>query len=268
MERFAEITRKTHEVLARARQLYGVDITPTISYNLKGRVAGWAGCRFCMVTRQAKDFTLRFNQDLIQGKHFQDIRDNTVPHEVAHLVCYARPELGRKHDAGWRRVCVALGGTGDTRHDYDVVPAGGGFTYRASCGQEITVSAVIHRKIQSGQTRILKKTRGRITRDCAWAPHGQPLPHTPTPVASLLGRVATVFRSAPPAPVAPQPVAAPVQRAVNTAGQSKAEVVRGFIREAKGQGGGQDWVITRAMINLGMPRGQATKYVTENWARA
>jgi SprT protein len=264
MERFAEITRKTNEVLERARQLYGVDIKPTISYNLRGRVAGWAGCRYCMMTRQARDFRLRFNSDLINGKHFEDIRDETVPHEVAHLVCYARPDLGRKHDAGWRRVCIALGGNGKTRHDYDVVPAAGGFTYRASCGREVTVSAVIHRKIQAGQTRVLKKTRGRIDRNCAWAPHGQALPTT-TPAPGLVQRIINVVRPAP-APVAP-----PVQAArpvANTGGVSKAEQVRGFIREARVNGGGQDWVITRAMINLGMPRGQATKYVTENWSRA
>lgn len=260
MDRYAEITRKTQEVLARAEKLYGVKITPSIAFNLRGRVAGWAGCRFCRVTRQATQFTLRFNRDLINGKHFEDMRDETVPHEVAHLVCYARPDLGRKHDAGWRRVCIALGGNGNTRHDYDVVPVGGGFTYRATCGREITVSALIHRKIQMGQERILKRTRGRINRDCAWAPHGQPLPHKPTPVvpanpiiAALMGQPAREPRK-------------PVVRSGN--GISKADQVRAMIREAKVFGHGQDRVVARAMIELGMARSMAAKYVSENWSKA
>ena len=97
MDRFAEITEKTKQVLAKAKELYGVDITPSISYNLRGRVAGWAGCKYCMGQRV---YTLRFNRELISRKHFENIRDETVPHEVGHLVCYARLELGREHVMG------------------------------------------------------------------------------------------------------------------------------------------------------------------------
>lgn len=264
MDRFAEITRKTQEVLARAEKLYGVKINPSIAFNLRGRVAGWAGCRFCRVTRQATQFTLRFNQDLINGKHFEDMRDETVPHEVAHLVCYARPDLGRKHDAGWRRVCIALGGNGNTRHDYDVVPVGGGFTYRATCGREITVSALIHRKIQAGQTRILKRSKGRINRDCAWAPHGQPLPHKPSLAPVVLDRVVSVVRTAPPAPVA-RPVAA-VQAPVG--GGSWADRVRAVIRRARAEGRGPDWVVQHAINDMGMKPTSARNCVKANWDRA
>ena len=99
--RYEAMRQRTKEVLALAEQLYGVKIEPTVSFNLRGRVAGWAGCKLCSSGRQ---YSLRFNCELIQGKHFDDMVNLTVPHEVAHLVCYARPDLGSKHDAGWRRV--------------------------------------------------------------------------------------------------------------------------------------------------------------------
>ena len=269
--RFRAVKDRTNEVLAMAQKLYGVDIKPEVSFNLRGRVAGWASCKWCART-SSKLYRLRFNCDLIQGdKHYQDILDETVPHEVAHLVCFARPELGRKHNDGWRRVCLALGGNGKTRHDYEVVPAGGGITYRATCGTLITVSRVIHAKIQRGQSRILRKTRGRLHRECAWAPHGQTVPENPPSAVAPPSADATVQRvmdainaivtgrKPGPAPAVARPVVGPM---------SKAGQVREKIREARGLGRGQNWVAEWARDNLGMTRGMAARYVEENWERA
>lgn len=266
--RFKAVRNRTDEVLALAQKLYGVDIKPEVSFNLRGRVAGWASCKWCARTN-GKLYRLRFNCDLIQGdKHYQDILDETVPHEVAHLVCYARPELGRKHNDGWRRVCLALGGNGKTRHDYEVTPAGGGITYRATCGTLITVSKVIHTKIQRGQTRILKKTRGRLHRECAWAPHGQTVPENPPAAIArpavtrddLVQKIMGVISGLqPPTPSPMRPAAATM---------SKAEQVRAKIREARALGRGQGWVVDWAQANLTMSRGMAARYVDENWERA
>jgi SprT protein len=271
MDRFAEITRKTQDVLALAKKLYGVDINPSISYNLRGRVAGWAGCKFCLMTRKATQFSLRFNRELIAGKHFEDVRDETVPHEVAHLVCYARPELGRKHDMGWKRVCLALGGNGKTRHDYDVVVKGR-WDYMTDRGHKVSVTKRYHDHVQRGGVLNFKHGKGTIDRYSPCAPSGQPIPsvgrHGPRPQVAP-----TTWTIVPPAPRAPEmrvAAAAPAPRPAGkpAAGMSKAEQVRAFIREARNNGSGQDWVVTRAMINLGMPRAQALRYVSENWDRA
>lgn len=266
--RQAEIRRKTQEVLDLAHRLYGVRIQPMISFNLRGRVAGWAGCRFCRVTRQASQFTLRFNCDLIQGQHFQDMRDETVPHEVAHLVCYARPELGRKHNDGWRRVCLALGGNGKTRHSYDVSHAAGSIVYVSDRGHEIKLSKIRHAKIQAGVYYMLKGGRGRVDRYCAWAPEGQTpqvrlqrpttTPPRPTWAAPFQVRQAA---SQPAAPVVAQPVAA-------TTGTSWADRVRGLIRQARAQGRDEAWVIQHAVEVMGMKASSARNCVKANWERA
>lgn len=276
MDRFAEITRKTNEVLANAKALYGVDIKPTVSYNLRGRVAGWAGCKFCAMTRKAKDFTLRFNRELIQGNHFEDIRDETVAHEVAHLVCFARPELGRKHDMGWRRVCLALGGNGKTRHDYDVIVKGR-WDYLTNLGHKVSITKRYHDHVQRGGVLNFKRGKGTIDRYSVFAPSGQPMPS----VSKNGPRPANVVGAWPVAPMTAPKVIIEVRRSQEVeprkiidvqptarAGASKAEQVRAMIREAKGNGSGQDWVVTRAMLNLSMPRAQALRYVSENWARA
>jgi SprT protein len=262
VKRFGAIREKTHAVLDLARQLYGVDIQPHVSFNLRGRAAGIASCRMCRITRRASDFKVRYNPHFIQGEHFQDMLDNTVPHEIAHLVTYMRPDLGRKHDAGWRRICLALGGNGLRCHAYDV-PVTNGFTYRASCGTLITVSKVIHNKIQMGQSRRLKKTGGRVDRFSAWAPHGEPVPEIPQ-VRKIAEVVWPQPRAAATPPVQqPQPRARAVKAASGEL--TWAEKVRRLIREQKSRGISQETVISLAVMNLGMTRERARSCVKAHW---
>ena len=261
-ERYQAMQDQVSRVLAQAEKLYGVKISPTVSFNLRGRVAGWAGCTLCRMTRTASNFRLRFNCELIEGKHFDDMVNNTVPHEIAHLVCYARPDLGSKHDAGWQRVCLALGGDGKRCHTYEVSPRGGGFTYRATCGTVLTVSRQIHNKIQQGQGRVLKKTRGRVDRFCAWAPQGQPLPEVPQ-MRKIAEMVIPQPRAVIPGPVAPI-VPAATQTGVNL---SWAEKVRRLIQAHKPQGISQETVISLAVMNLGMTKARARSCVKAHWDR-
>ena len=260
MDRFEAMRVRTQEVLAKAELMYGVKIDPTIMFNLKGRVAGWAGCKFCRLTRQAKDFTLRFNSEIIQGKHFEDMMNLTIPHEVAHLVCYTRPDLGAKHNPGWKRVCMALGGSGSRTHSYETAPARGNeFTYRASCGTEITVSQIIHRKIQAGQGRVLQRTRGKVDRFCVWAPQGTPLPAHK--IVEVVSPAVTVV----PPPVKAAPKAA-MPRVVQAPGEMTwAEKVRQLIRAHKPQQISQDTVISLAIMQLGMTKERARSCVKAHW---
>jgi len=274
--RFAAITDKTKEVLARAKSLYGVTLNPMISFNLRGRVAGWASCKLCRMTL-TRQYTLKFNRDLITGKHFEDIRDETVAHEVAHLVCFANPMLGKNHNEGWKRVCLALGGNGKSRHSYDVEYAAGTFVYVSDRGANINVSKIRHGKIQNGMSYRFKGGKGNVDRYCAWAPAGQ------TPRVTNKKPVATITASnpggawVPPVTAWDEMIAAvrrkiqnvpiiPANAATRAAtGGSKADQVRGFIREAKRDGHNQGWAVQLAQSVLGMPRGQAIRYVTENW---
>lgn len=238
-ERYNAIRARTQEVLERARQLYGVVIQPTISFNLTGRVAGWAGCKHCAGGRL---YTLRFNQQMIAGKHFEDIMNETVPHEVAHLVCFARPDLGRNHDTGWRRVCLALGGNGKTRHEYDVVLAGG-WDYITDRGIKVTIGARHHARVMAGQTLTFKRGKGSIGPNSPRVRSGQPFPGTPAPT--------------------PAPNTELYHRAAN----SLASRARDLLQAAQAQGLGQEWAVQEAVRTLGMGLDAARYYMRNNWER-
>src|SRR5574337_453766 len=98
------ILDKCNEVVAKARELYGLDLSKVqIRMDLRGRAAGVA-------MRRGGIYTVRFNRDMMTREAFDHVLNNTVPHEFAHIVCFMNPSLGKNHDYGWARVCERLGG--------------------------------------------------------------------------------------------------------------------------------------------------------------
>jgi len=280
-ERMKAVEDKIAEVKAIVKQKYGMDLSDLIvKYDLKGRTAGWAiGMR-----------TVRLNTTAIFGDeaHFRDMVADTIPHEVAHIVCHRNPNLGRKHDAGWAAVCRALGGTGKRTHDMTTIEYARGRTYiyTSSAGKEYAVSERRHRSIQMGGTcRFRQASWGVIDRLCAYvvklngrvisthAAQERPTtsvfgrvfvrPVAPLPTASFSGyaipagtRVVEAEKPTAPKPVAP----------VNTGG-SYAEQVRALIRQAKAAGHDQNYVFLQAVNSLGMKASSARNCVKFNWPR-
>jgi predicted SprT family Zn-dependent metalloprotease len=166
-----QVQEKCKQVIEAAMRLYNVDLSVVqIGFNLKGRVAGWAQWRGRMGVRSYK---VRFNFDMISrgdAAALADMRDDTVPHEFAHIVCYMRPELGKNHDSGWQRVCVALGGTGKRTHDMEVV-YGKGTTYEyiTDRGHKVRMSDKHHRHVQAGFPLRYRKGLGTVTQTCAYS---------------------------------------------------------------------------------------------------
>jgi SprT protein len=159
-----QVIDKCKAVFALAKTLYNVDLEPktSIRFDLKGRTAGTASGRFGM-------YTLRFNHDMLL-RELEDMRDDTVPHEIAHLVCFARRELGSNHDRGWQRVCIALGGSGDRTHELDVV-YGKGYTYEyvTDRGHKVRLGDRYHKAVQAGKAITYRKGLGRVTEQCAYS---------------------------------------------------------------------------------------------------
>ncbi len=262
---------RTQQVLNLAERLYGVKIQPMISFNLKGRVAGFASCKFCAITRKATQFSLRFNCEIIQGDHFEDMMNLTIPHEIAHLICYARPELGRKHDTGWKRVCVALGGDGKRTHNYDVVVRGR-WDYLTDRGNKVSVTKKYHAYVQAGGTLTFKRGLGVISKASPHAPSGE-LKVAAKPDGTM------VVRTQPPAPKpAAKPKPAPKPKMATKVGKTVevsktgeitwAEKVRRLIRAHKPQGISLDTVISLAITDLGMTRERARSCVKAHWDKA
>ena len=138
-----EIQAKLEE--ADAKFLTTLGTNTTIRFDLTGRSAGQA-------YRKGNVLGLRFNVEAI-GMDWDGMFNDTIPHEVAHLVTFQKPRLGRNHDHGWRRVAVALGSTGDTRHALKLTPGRivTKFRYVLNSGKELMIGPIRHKRIQSGQ---------------------------------------------------------------------------------------------------------------------
>lgn len=282
-ERMKAVEDKIAEVKALVKQKYGMDLSDLIvKYDLKGRTAGWA------IGRR----TVRLNTTAIFGdeSHFRDMVDDTIPHEIAHIVCHRNPQLGNNHNAGWAAVCRALGGTGKRTHDMTTIEFARGRTYiyTSSTGKEYGLSERRHRSIQMGGVcRFRKASWGIIDRLCAYVVkyNGRiisthPAQSRPAVTASTWGALRNPVQTSLPArgaavsgyaiPVGTRVVeAAKAAPAVvdKPAGSSYAEQVRALIRVAKAAGLGQDHVFRQAVTTLGMKATSARNCVKFNWDR-
>ena len=56
------------------------------------------------------------NRDAV-AQDVEDMLNDVIPHEIAHIVCMAMPQYGHGHNQGWQAVCKRLGGTGNHMND-------------------------------------------------------------------------------------------------------------------------------------------------------
>ena len=132
-----------------------------IDFKVRGRVAGYAKWR--RQRNSTVEYSLSFNREAIE-KYREDMTNDTIPHEVAHLVCFIRPELGKNHDRGWKRVCRILGGDDSRTHNYTLSPGKKVNRYTYKVGDHtFDVSAQMHRKFLNGDVRVHNRTGQRVT---------------------------------------------------------------------------------------------------------
>jgi len=163
LDRINEINTKIRTLATRAESIFGIEMPPiTILFDLRGRCAGQA-------IQRGNQFSMRFNRDMMMNEGWDHIIKETVPHELAHIICYVNPSLGRNHDAGWNRVCRLLGGSGERTHQEQVVYAKGKtYIYTTSTGHTVSLSSIRHRKVQNGSSYNCRE-RGRIDRTCQYS---------------------------------------------------------------------------------------------------
>jgi SprT protein len=158
LETFKTLVRKC---LTRAGEQYGLEEqmkNVKIRLDIRGyRCAGQA-------VRKGFQFSVRFHPDAIM-KHWDDMVNNTIPHEVAHTVCQMNPTLGKNHDAGWKRVCRRLGGDDSRTHDmkFGEKPNRKQCWYRTSTGFLTELGPIRHSKLQSGGRLASYRMRGQGT---------------------------------------------------------------------------------------------------------
>jgi len=115
---------------------------------------------------------LEFNTQAIL-LNWHDMFDDTIPHEVAHLVCYL--VHGRKvpcHGPKWKRIAINLGGTAKRTHDYELEKCrkrrkiASTHIYRGAKGVDLVLTQIRHNKLQRGKMKWYgTATAGRVYKD-------------------------------------------------------------------------------------------------------
>ena len=162
----AALIAATEQLVARAELQWGLPASwrqlLQISCCLRGRAAGkvevrWRG-------RQPLQVRLRLNLAAARLDWRQMVED-TIPHEVAHLLVMSQPRRFNQqpHGNDWRLLCIALGGSGNTRHQLPLSPARRcrQWQYRDSQGQLHLLTSIRHHRLQQGQ-------RYRVRASGAW----------------------------------------------------------------------------------------------------
>lgn len=278
-----QILDKCKEVVLKARELYGFDLSVVqIKFDLKGRAAGQA-------RRINNRYFVRFNRDMLTREAFNHVLNNTVPHEFAHIICFMDPRLGRDHDGGWARVCQSLGGTPNRCHSEEFV-YGKGITYEyvTSLGFKVRCSQQIHAKIQRGIS-YKYRSKGTVSSLSAHSIVGmsgrtlaapivkQQAPNSPDQIEMARRqamvealreqeRRAKLAREMRAIDAVLQPPKSPAAATFNP-GESKASVARAIMLSGYRAGKTADQIIEAIMFANGHTKQLATAYFKNNTAR-
>jgi predicted SprT family Zn-dependent metalloprotease len=254
-----QILERCQQVIAKAMVLYGLDMSSVqVRFDLRGRAAGQA-------YRRGMQYGVRFNRDMLTREAFDHVLNNTVPHEFAHIACFMNPELGRNHDSGWKKVCIALGGTGLTGHREEVVfGKGATYEYITTTGQTVRVGDRYHQKVRAGTTLTFRGGKGSINQFCTYSIVGMKGRTLATPIirnATSSVQAANAGRSAKePAAVAAHVVRSHAQDPAKPAqprtvtGESKATICRRIAMSGYNQGRSYNEIIQAMMAGSGYNR--------------
>lgn len=139
----AELNKKLEE----AAEKFGfpVLVKTEVRFDLKGNSAGQAMLK-------GGNLILRFNQEAIE-KSYREMVEDTIPHEVAHLVCFVDPSYGKSHDEGWTKVAKSLGGSGNRIHQIELTKARRvrRYFYVLTDGSELALTKDQHTRLQESQ---------------------------------------------------------------------------------------------------------------------
>lgn len=145
-----QIIEKTKHVFALATEKYGFDVDFNdihLVFKNKGRSAGQASIKRHYRKHQ---YGLMFSLESA-ALDMDEMLNDTIPHEVAHLVNFNQPHTGKNHDMGWKSVCIGLGGHGGRTHSQELTKTKyrKQYLYVTDSGDErIVGSAKKHNNIQ------------------------------------------------------------------------------------------------------------------------
>ena len=162
----AQVRQATRDCVVHATRLFEKNfIVPSVQFDLTGRAAGQYRVR-------RGEAAIRYNP-FIFARYFEDNLNETVPHEVAHLVVDQLWGLRRvrAHGAEWRSVMQALGAEPRATARYDLtglpVRRQRRFAYRCACSTH-QLTTCRHNRVQRGEARYhCRQCDQPLVFDCA-----------------------------------------------------------------------------------------------------
>lgn len=157
-----------------AESLYGVVLNPEIRFDLKGRTAGTAQ------TKVNGQQILRFNLAALYVEGGWDhLYNDTVPHEVAHLVQYNNLDWPKSRKANpphgryWKGVMNQFGVKADRCHSLPLPKARQQRKWKYACSCKTwELSTTRHNKIRRGTSYSCPTCKTRLTYGAARASNG------------------------------------------------------------------------------------------------
>ena len=92
------------------------------------------------------------NEEIFEKGTKRDV-ELVILHEIAHIICFINPRLGKNHDKGWKRVCLAIGGDGERCHEINLTPARKRYLTRhiyVVNGNPVKLTSVRHNQLSKG----------------------------------------------------------------------------------------------------------------------
>lgn len=149
----------------RARELTGTSArrlpVPDVSFDLRGRSAGQA-----VFARRRRDIRIRINAGLL-ASHPRQMLEDTVPHEVAHVVIFRL--YGRKakpHGPEWKALMRAFGVDPAPCHSLPTEPVRQlqRFRYACACDEPVWLTSIRHKRAQQGTDYICRRCGDTLRR--------------------------------------------------------------------------------------------------------
>lgn len=130
--------------MEQAKSYFSTDFElPSISLNQRGKIAGSAYLQKNIIKLNRMLFT----------QNIDAFKQQVIPHEVAHLVCYKQFGKVKPHGDEWQSVMRKVFDLQpEVRHKFDVTNVGmREFPYHCECSELIMLSAIRHNKVARGK---------------------------------------------------------------------------------------------------------------------
>lgn len=152
------ITKKVNEVVRLARSLYG-DL-PKVNLSVFKNAKHHALATVC-----GELLLIQFSEESIE-KYFDDLINDTIAHEVAHLVAIYFYK-NKSHNKQWKEICKTLGGNGRAVSNHILTPERlhRYHKYKLDSNEIIWLSSMKHRQVQNGLLFRTEKTNQNIKRE-------------------------------------------------------------------------------------------------------